>query len=585
MSIETFKALGLSDVVVEALEKKGFEKPSPIQEQTIPFILNDHRDLIGQAQTGTGKTAAFGLPIIETLEPTDGPIQALVLTPTRELTIQVANEINELKGRKNLKVTPVYGGQSISLQVKQLRQKNDIVVGTPGRLIDHLRSKKVDFSEVKYVVLDEADEMLTTGFLEDIEFILSKTNPDRRTILFSATMPREIMRLAKNYMKDYEMVEAKKETLATTLTEQLYVEVREADKLEAVCRVMDLADEFYGLIFCRTKRDVDAVNERLMHRGYESEAMHGDLSQAQRERVLKKFRARKCQILVVTDVASRGLDISGLSHVINYAIPQDPESYVHRVGRTGRAGKSGTAISLVTPAEHRKLQRIQKIAKTDINKMPVPDVDTIIESKKARLKAQLTEKIEAGLGDDLPAFAQDLLENQSPEDVVAGLLQIAYAKEFSKESYTNLNAGGKGRRDRDRSERGDRYERGGRGRDRERGGERGGRGRDRERGGERDRDRGRGRERDRERGSSRGGDDAGLTRLFVAKGKTDQMNPRRLVEMIEEKSKVRGRHIKNVDIYDSFSFINVPEGDAGRILQAFGSNGREGRPMVTMAKD
>lgn len=572
MSIEAFTDLGLSEVVVEALVKKGFEKPSPIQEQTIPFILNDERDLIGQAQTGTGKTAAFGLPVIELLEPTDGPVQALVLTPTRELTLQVSKELNELKGKKKLQITSVYGGQSISLQKRQLKQKTDIVVGTPGRLIDHLKSKSLDLSQVKFVILDEADEMLTAGFVEDIETILSRTNEERKTILFSATMPRDILNLAKNYMKDYEVLEAKKETLATTLTEQLYVEVRESDKLEAVCRIMDLSDDFYGLIFCRTKRDVDAINDRFLQRGYESEAMHGDLSQAQRERVLAKFRKKQCQILVVTDVASRGLDITGLSHVVNYAIPQDPESYVHRVGRTGRAGKSGTAITLITPAEHRKLQRIQKVAKTQINPMPVPDVDVIIQNKKNRLKQQIQAQTETGLNETVIELARELLEDASPEAVVSGLLQISYADEFSKESYADIKAGGKGRdRKRDRGrERGERFERGGRGRERER--ERGSRGRDR--------DRGRGRDRD-----SRGGDDRGQTRLFVAKGKSDSMNPRKLVDMIEQKSKVRGRHIKNVDIYDNFSFINVPERDAGRILQAFGSNGREGRPMVTVAKD
>ena len=456
-------------------------------------------------------------------------------------------------------MTPVYGGQSISLQVRQLKQKNDVVVGTPGRLMDHLKSRKLDLSEVKYVVLDEADEMLTAGFEEELEFILSKTNPDRRTILFSATMPREILKLAKNYMNDYEVLEAKKETLATTLTKQLYVEVRESDKLEAVCRIMDVEAEFYGLIFCRTKRDVDAVNDRLMQRGYESEAMHGDLSQAQRERVLKKFRGKQCKILVVTDVASRGLDITGLSHVVNYAIPQDPESYVHRVGRTGRAGQSGTAITLITPAEFRKLGRIQKVAKTQIEKAPVPDVKTIITNKKNRIINKIQEAISSGIDDNYNEFAQQLVGEQDPADILAGVLKVAFSEELLEKNYSDIRAAGKrskDSRDRDR----------GRGRDRERG-----RGRERDRG-----DRGRG-------GRDRAGADN--VRLFVAKGRLDRMNPRKLVDMIEKKSNVRGRHIKGVDIFESFSFINVPKRDADRIIQSFKQDGRDNRALITIAKD
>ena len=335
MTTTTFKELGLSDEILEALEKKGFKTPTHIQEKTIPLMLSYDGDIIGQAQTGTGKTAAFGLPIIEKLSTNANHIQALVLTPTRELTLQVCKELQDLKGNKSLRTTPIYGGQSISNQIQQLKRGTDIVVGTPGRLIDHLKGKKIDLSQIKYLVLDEADEMLTSGFVEEIEFILSKTNPERKTLLFSATMPAPILKLAKNYMNDYKIVEAKKETLATTLTTQQYYELRESDKLEALCRIIDVEADFYGLIFCRTKRDVDTITEKLIHRGYSAEAMHGDLSQFQRERVLGKFRKRICSVLVVTDVASRGLDISGLSHVINYALPQDAESYVHRVGRTG----------------------------------------------------------------------------------------------------------------------------------------------------------------------------------------------------------------------------------------------------------
>jgi ATP-dependent RNA helicase DeaD len=584
MTTTTFRDLGLSEIILKALEKKGFEKPSQIQEETIPLMLSDERDIIGQAQTGTGKTAAFGLPILEKLEPTTDHVQALVLTPTRELTIQVSDELHSLKGEKRLKITPIYGGQSIEKQINQLRRPNDIIVGTPGRLIDHLKNRKIDLSHVKYVVLDEADEMLTTGFLEDIEFILSKTNQDRKTLLFSATMPTQILNLAKNYMKEYATIKAKKETLATTLTEQIYFEVRESDKLEALCRIIDVEVDFYGLIFCRTKRDVDTINEKLNHRGYESEAMHGDLSQHQRERVLAKFRKKTCTILVVTDVASRGLDINGLSHVINFALPQDAESYVHRVGRTGRAGKTGTAITFITPSEFRKLTYIQKVAKTDIKKGSIPDVKTIIANKKTRLKETIQKIIEGSLSPEYGELAEELLAIYSPKEALAGILKLSFQSEFSENSYKeirhasysddrssrNSRDGGRDRRD------GGRDRRDG-GRDRRDGGrDRGGR--DRDRGG---RDRAQGSE-----GGRRGGrefvDTKGQSRLFIAKGKLNDMNQKGIVDYIENQSNVPGHRIQKVEVFDKFSFATVSYSDADAIVESFKSGDR--RPIVERAK-
>lgn len=529
----TFKDLGLSPIILDALNEKGFEKPSPIQAQTIPLMLSDERDIIGQAQTGTGKTAAFGLPILETLSPTSGHIQALILTPTRELTIQVSDELHSLMGKKKLRITPIYGGQSIEKQIQQLKKPTDIIVGTPGRLIDHLNRNRLDLSYISHLVLDEADEMLTSGFLEEIEIILSKTNPQRKTLLFSATMPKPIQHLAETYMKDYVTIQAKKSTLATSLTDQIYFETRESDKLEALCRIIDVEDQFYGLIFCRTKRDVDAINEKLIHRGYESEAMHGDLSQHQRERVLDKFRRRLCTILVVTDVASRGLDISQLSHVINYALPQDPESYVHRVGRTGRAGQSGTAITFITPSEYRKLMRIQKIAQTDIKKKEIPTVKTIIKTKKTRLKETIYTNIESTVPAEYYDFADDLLANHSPKDALASVLKVAFEDTFSVENYKDIKPG---RSNSDRNYR-----------------------------------------------SSTHVDVKGQTRLFIAKGRRDKMDARKLVAFIEKKSNVFGKRIQGVEIYDKFSFVNVSFNDAESILDAFrGSQGK--RSLVTRAK-
>ncbi|NQY74040.1 MAG: DEAD/DEAH box helicase [Candidatus Margulisbacteria bacterium] len=562
MEHKTFKELGLSPILLAALEKKGFEQPTHIQIETIPLMLTSDEDVIGQAQTGTGKTAAFGLPILERLEPTKQHIQALILTPTRELTIQVSDELHSLQGNKHLKITPIYGGQSIQKQHQQLKRPNDIIVGTPGRLIDHLRGKKLDLSHVKYVVLDEADEMLNSGFIEDIELILSKTNPDRKTLLFSATMPDTIMKLAKKYMKKYTTIRAKKETLATSLTEQIYFEVRESDKLEALCRIIDVEDGFYGLIFCRTKRDVDTINERLNNRGYDSEAMHGDLSQFQRERVLNKFRKKICTILVVTDVASRGLDITGLSHVINFALPQDPESYIHRVGRTGRAGKTGTAITFITPSEYRKLVRIQKIAKTDIKKSEIPNIETIITTKKRRLKETIQKTIEDNIDAEYLDFSEELLATFNPKEALAGVLKCAFEKQLSEDRYTEISKSNrsydnkKGKRD----------------------GHRGGQ-RDGHRGGQRDGHRG---------GHQKSGhgfvDTKGQARLFIAKGKMDDMTPRKLVDYIEKQSRVHGKRLQGVEIYDKFSFANVSFKDAEAIIEAFKSSGRNNRSVVELAK-
>ncbi len=552
MSIQTFDELGLSEPLLAALRKKGFEKPSPIQAKTIPLMLSDERDIIGQAQTGTGKTAAFGLPIMETLEPTTDHVQALVLTPTRELTIQVSDELHSLKGAKRLTITPVYGGQSYEKQLKQLRRPNDIIVGTPGRLIDHLKNKKLDLSHVKYVVLDEADEMLNSGFIEDIELILSKTNPDRKTLLFSATMPPAISNLATTYMKESIVIKTKNETLATSLTEQIYFEVRESDKLEALCRIIDVEDGFYGLIFCRTKRDVDTITEKLITRGYDAEAMHGDLSQFQRERVLGKFRKKICTVLVVTDVASRGLDISGLSHVINYALPQDAESYVHRVGRTGRAGQTGTAITFITPSEYRKLTYIQKVAKTAIKKAEVPSVDTIITAKKNRIKETIQRTIDDRVENNYLDFAETLLEDYNPKAALAGVLKVAFESEFSSDHYTEIRAIKGFPREGNRRDRRDRQGREGR---------EGRRGR---------------------RDGHSFVDGKGQSRLFIAKGKVDNMTPPKLVEYIEKQSRVKGRFIQGVEIYKSFSFVNVSFNDAETIIRAFKSQGQ--RSIVERAK-
>ena len=387
-NLEKFEKLGLSEKSLLAISKKGFEEPSPIQKLTIPMLLKNEKDIVGQAQTGTGKTAAFGLPIMDNLTEGTGKVQALIIAPTRELAVQVAEEMNSFRGGRRIGILPIYGGQSYDQQLRRLKKGVEVVVGTPGRVIDHLNRGTLKLDELSFMVLDEADEMLNMGFVEDIELILSKTPEEKRVLLFSATMPTRILQLAENYLGKYEVVKDQTKQLTVDLTDQIYFEVRASDKFEALCRIIDVEKEFYALVFCRTKLKVDHLANALQDRGYDSAALHGDISQAQRERILEQFKKKRVNILVATDVAARGIDINDLSHVLNYSIPHDPESYVHRIGRTGRAGKQGTAITFITPSEYRQLMRIQRVSKSDIRKELLPNVKELIKLKRDRIVAE-----------------------------------------------------------------------------------------------------------------------------------------------------------------------------------------------------
>ena len=335
----TFNTLGLSDRMLKIITARGFEKPSSIQELTIPFLLQNDDDLIGQAQTGTGKTGAFGIPILERIDPNKRHVQALILTPTRELAKQVCDELIAFKGGNPVNVIAVYGGQAMDRQLQALRRGAGIVVGTPGRVIDHIERKTLNLSQLSYFVLDEADEMLNMGFLEDIEHIFKASGPDKRTLLFSATMPEEIFKIAKKFMKKYTLLTTNQNETQTPQIEHSFVEVRHhLDKFEALCRLIGMEPNFYGVVFCRTKVEVHTLAQKLIDKGYLADGLHGDLSQSQREKILAKFKSHSHKILVATDVAARGLDIQDLSHVINFSLPQDTQTYVHRIGRTGRAG-------------------------------------------------------------------------------------------------------------------------------------------------------------------------------------------------------------------------------------------------------
>jgi len=389
MESVTFESLGLGPDTLAAIARKGFEEPTPIQALTIPRLLADGPDLIARARTGTGKTAAFGLPLVERLSTPTGKVGALILVPTRELALQVSGEILSLRTTDRPRVAPVYGGASMGEQLRRLAAGVDIVVGTPGRVMDHLERGTLDLSALRFLVLDEADEMLDMGFIEDIETIMEKCGPERRVVLFSATMPAGIIHVAKRRLGKYEIVEDETEAVATALAEQVWLEVRDGDKLEALCRIIDSEEDFFGIVFTATRIEADRISKALEERGYESEALHGDITQDRRERILARFRERRVRILVATDVAARGIDVERISHVVNWTLPHDPEAYVHRVGRTGRAGNAGTAITFVTPDEYRKLFRFKHAAGTGFKKGSVPAVSEVIGARRDRIKAKI----------------------------------------------------------------------------------------------------------------------------------------------------------------------------------------------------
>ncbi|RRD40475.1 DEAD/DEAH box helicase [Leptotrichia sp. OH3620_COT-345] len=517
--MQKFEDYGLSREVLDALEKKGFEEPSDIQKLVIPELLKERTHLIGQAQTGTGKTAAFSIPILETLEP-DKTVKALILAPTRELANQVADEIYSLKGKKDIKVLAVYGGASIENQIKKLKSGVDIVVGTPGRVMDLMRKKVLKVNNLDYFVLDEADEMLNMGFIEDIELILEETNDEKKMLFFSATIPKTILSIAKKFMSDYKLLKVKKEELTTDLTEQIYYEVKQEDKFEALCRVLDYEQNFYGIVFCRTKSEVDEVTNKLKARNYDAECIHGDITQGLRQKALDLFKKKILTILVATDVAARGIDVSNLTHVINYSIPQEAESYVHRIGRTGRAGHKGIAITFVTPREASKLSQIKRVTKTDIKRESIPNVKEILNAKKEALIAYIDEIIKEEDYVSYEALADKLIEGREPKQVLASILRHVYEDEFLPESYSEIEDVKVKIEDK--------------------------------------------------------------TRLFIALGSKDGYNPGRLLDLLNKKAKTPGRKVKDIKIMDKYSFITVPLQEAEYIIRALNSK-KDSKPLVEKA--
>ncbi|NLZ39558.1 MAG: DEAD/DEAH box helicase [Firmicutes bacterium] len=419
----TFNEFNLSEGILKALSLMGFEEATPIQELAIPAALAG-KDFIGQAHTGTGKTAAFGIPLVQRLQADSKEIQALVVTPTRELAVQVAEELNKIGQFMGIHTLPVYGGQDIGRQIKALAKKPQIIVGTPGRLLDHLRRRTIRLDVLQTVVLDEADEMLNMGFIEDIEAILQLTPPERQTLLFSATMPPPIQKLAQRFMKTPQLISIRAKEVTVPNTEQFHLVVEERQKFDVLCRLLDSQSPELAIVFGRTKRRVDELSEALSKRGYAAEGIHGDMTQARRDAAMRRFKEGVVDILVATDVAARGLDIGNVTHVYNFDIPQDPESYVHRIGRTGRAGKSGIAVTFVTPREIGHLRVIERGTKHKTMKMAIPTMKEALEGQQRQAVDKLIKTMETEDTTYYQSLAAELLSEYEPTLLLASALKL-----------------------------------------------------------------------------------------------------------------------------------------------------------------
>lgn len=524
--MQKFQDLGLDAAILDALAKKGFSEPTPIQERVIPILLDRSKNVVGQAQTGTGKTAAFGLPIIQNIEEGTGKVQAIVLAPTRELAVQVANEIDSFKGNKKLKITTVYGGQPIDRQIRDLQKGTDVVVGTPGRVIDLIKRKKLHLNDVSYFVLDEADEMLNMGFIEDIEFILSETNDEKQVLLFSATMPKKILKLAQKYMGEYELIHVENEQVTTDNVEQQYYAVAARDKMKVLERLFEMNPDFYGIVFCNTRMGTDDVTRELNKLGFAAEALHGDVQQNQRERILQRFKNGKCTVLCATDVAARGIDVNELTHVINYQLPQDPEAYVHRIGRTGRAGNKGIAISLIANGERRQMSIIQGISKVQMTKMELPSAAEMIDTKLNTIEENILGIEISKTDSNILKLATSLIAEKDPADVLASVLKYFLKDELKAKNYDEI-----------KSQR-----------------------------------------------SNEGETNDNEVRLFVAKGKKDNMSKEDLEAYICENSGIESNAFVDTFMLDEFSFVTLENQDASAVLAGFRKITNDGRPVVTKAK-
>jgi len=470
--LEAFKRLGLSDEILRVITELGFEKPTEIQRLAIPRLLSEHRDMIGLAQTGTGKTAAFGLPLLEHIDRSNNATQGLILAPTRELGKQIAEQLAIFsKYQDKLNVLPVYGGAAISGQIKALKKPQHVIIATPGRLIDLIKRKAVKLFELKFLILDEADEMLNMGFKDELDEILKYTPDDKLTWLFSATMPSFIKKIVKTYMNDPIDIRVNTKNEVNQNIEHQYIAVKQANKTEALIRFLDLHENMRGVVFCRTKRDTQNLAETLLKRNYKADALHGDLSQAQRDRVMGRFKKKELHVLIATDVAARGIDVDDLSHVFHYTLPDDAAYYTHRSGRTARAGKDGISISFINGREGGKIKRLEKQLGITIQKILIPEASAIADIRVKKYCEQLLKtKAKSLKGTELFEMASEILETLSKEDLISKILkQELNALNLGADTDLNDKSTGGGR--------GESRGRGGRGRGGRSGGRSGGRGR------------------------------------------------------------------------------------------------------------
>src|SRR5436305_8690236 len=517
----TFESLGISEPILRTLIEIGYEAPTPIQEKTIPPMLAG-RDLIGQAQTGTGKTAAFAIPILEKIDLSKPEVQALVLAPTRELAIQVAEAVHAYsKHLGRVGVLPVYGGQPIQLQLKRLDRGVHVVVGTPGRIMDHLRRGSLRLDAVRLVILDEADEMLRMGFIEDVEWILSQAPEGRQTALFSATLPREIRRIADRHLKDPVAIEIEHKTLTVPTIEQRYLTVTPQQKLDALARILETETTDAVLIFTRTKNGAAELTERLEGRGYAAEAMHGDMNQVQRESVIRRLKGGQVEIVVATDVAARGLDVERISHVVNYDIPNDVEAYVHRVGRTGRAGRSGVAVLFVSPRERRMMQDIERFTGQRITPMKMPTQADVAARRIAMFKDSIRRSVAEGALDLYLSLVAALVEEGLDlAEIAAGAARLARGdKPLEVEVEVEPEA------------------------------------------------------------ASVPHAEDGMVRLFIAAGSWAGVRPGDIVGAIANEAGVPGKSIGSIDIYDRFTFVEIPAQYQDQVLERMARATIRGRPV------
>ena len=509
-----FEELNIDERILRAIEDMGFEETSPIQTQAIPAVC-EGIDVVGQAQTGTGKTAAYTIPMLMKIDPQIKKPQAIVLCPTRELAVQVAEEIRKLaKYMSDIKVLPVYGGQEIVRQIKSLKTGVQIIVGTPGRVMDHMRRKTVKFDNINMVILDEADEMLDMGFREDMETILTETPQDRQTVMFSATMPKAIMDIARNFQKDARVIKVVRKELTVSNIEQFYYEVRPKNKTEVLCRLIDIYNPRLSVVFCNTKRQVDELISELKGRGYFADGIHGDMKQQQRDRVMDDFRSGNVDILIATDVAARGIDVDDVDMVFNYDIPQDEEYYVHRIGRTGRAGRSGMALSFISGKEVYKLKDIERYCKTKILAKPVPSLDDVKNTKLDSIFDKIKEMIEA---DEHRAMLDMVEEHVNQEDYTSMDMAAALLKMIVGDTLDRIDEVENFHFDEN-------------------------------------------------------ADTSRMVRLFINVGKKDKITPANILGAIAGESGMPGRLVGAIDMMDNYTFVDVPAIHAEKVLKAMNDN-------------